>query len=372
MQVDGAEAPDGVELMDMEDFDTHRRLIFDDAKNTLIKSFPREHNGVRIELSDVDYHDPDNYTTKEQKQAIHEDKFLGRRLRGTITLKDANTGEMLDSKTITLMKVPWLSDRGTFIREGNEWGTIAQQRLLPGAYSRVQANGDLETQFNVRPGTGGAFRVQFNPASAQYRFNIGGADLHLYSLMKDIGVSDDDLRERWGDAVFEANAADYDSRTLEKAYAKIVPEWDKKNNPNRTREEKVALIKKALDRSQMAAKVARKTLPTLFSRTKAASWRSAHAAMEKCASLKVSDMRDIAMYINQHLDKDIDIDLPKEQLVQEIKNVVTTGMKDGDIRMGEVNEGDEGAAAVREMHMYNFLQKLKNQATKPSRFFDKF
>ena len=370
MLIDDAEAPDGVDLMDFEDFDKHRELIFNDAKTTLEKTFPREHNGVRMELLNTEYADPEHYSIKEQKKALHSDDYLGRRLRGTVRLTDAKTGELLDEKTMTLMKVPWLTERGTFIRGGNEWGSVAQQRLLPGAYSRVQANGDLETQFNVRPGTGGAFRVQFNPESAQYKLNIAGSDLHLYSLMKDIGISDDDLRSRWGDAVFEANAADYDSRTLEKAYNKIVPEWDKKNSPNRTKEEKIEMVRNALKRSQMAASVARKTLPNLFNRTKAASWKENGMIMEKCASLSKNDLREIAIYVNQNGDKNIDVDAPKDVLVQEIKNVITTGMKDGDITKSKLDETDDGAAAVRAARAHAFLLNLKKRINKPSKFLD--
>lgn len=264
MQIDGADTPPGVELYDMEDYAKHRELIFRDAKDTLIKQFPKEHNGVRMELEGVDYVDPDDYTYKEQKQALLEDKFLARRLRGTVKLKDAKTGQLLDSKTITLMRVPWLSNRGTFIREGNEWGTIAQQRLLPGAYSRYQNNGDIEMQFNVRPGTGGAFRVNMNPKTAQYKFSIAGSELHLYSLLHDLGVSDDTMRKKWGDAVFDMNAEKYDARVFEKAYQKIVPAWVRKKQENASHEDKARMIKEALDRSQMSASVARHTLPTLF------------------------------------------------------------------------------------------------------------
>lgn len=265
-QVDGADAPDGIELYDMEDYAKHRNLIFNDAKESLIKQFPKEHNGVRMELADVDYVDPDDYSFREQKQALLDDKFLARRLRGTVKLTDANTGELLDSKTITLMRVPWLSDRGTFIREGNEWGTIAQQRLLPGAYSRIQANGDLETQFNVRPGTGGAFRVGMNPESAQYKLNIAGSDLHLYSLLHDMGISDEAMERKWGSEILQMNAEKYDARVLEKAYQKIVPEWVRKKEVGASREKKIQLIKDAFNRSQMATAVAKKTLPNLFSK----------------------------------------------------------------------------------------------------------
>ena len=324
-----------------------------------------------MELHDVEYTDPEEYSIAEQKKALHEDKFVGRRLRGTVTLRDANTGDILDSKQMTLMKVPWLTDRGTFIREGNEWGTINQQRLLPGAYSRRQANGDLETQFNVRPGTGGAFRVQFNPQSAQYKFNIAGSDLHLYSLLKDIGVSDDTMRRSWGEAVFNTNAAEYDSRTLEKAYTKIVPEWERKKNPNRSREDKITLIKNALNRSQMAAAVARKTLPNLFDREKVAMWNETHTLMQKCASLKLNDLQDIATYINAHAEQNIDINQSKEDLASAIKKVIATGMVDGDMSKGTINPADEGAALVRQLKATRFIEQLKAKINKPSKFLDR-
>ena len=372
MQIDNAEAPRGIELYDFEDFDKHRDLIFSDAKTALVNSFPREHNGVRIELSDVDYTDPEFYSTKEQKKALHEDKYLGRRLRGKVTLTDTKTGETLDKKTITLMKVPWLTDRGTFIREGNEWGSIAQQRLLPGAYSRVQANGDLETQFNVRPGTGGAFKVQFNPESAQYRFNIANSDLHLYSLLHDLGVPDKQLEEKWGASILAINAENYDKGTIEKAYNKIVPEWDKKNNPNRTREEKIELIKAALNRSQMATSVAKKTLPNLFSREKSAAWAEAHDLMQKCASMKLTDLQDIAAYINSAADKNIDLDGDKTYLIQAIKNIVATGLENGNVSSGKIDATDDNAAFVRALKTKRFIEGLKAKITKPSKFLDKF
>lgn len=364
MIIEGAEAPDGVELMDMEDFNKHRQLIFDDAKNTLVKAFPKEHNGVRMELKDVDYEDPESFSIKQQKQALLDDSFLGRRLRGTVILKDAKTNDVLDEKRITLMKVPWLTNRGTFIKGGNEWGSISQQRLLPGAYSRVQANGDLETQFNVRTGTGGAFRVRFNPEKAEYRFNINGADLHLYSLLRDIGVSDDDLKKRWGEQVFDANAENYDARTLEKAYNKIVPEWDKKNNPDRTREQKIQLIKDALNRSQMSVVVAKKTLPSLFDRTKTASWRIAGEMMQKCSSFSSDELKQLAAYIEAYSGENIDTNANKESILNAIKNIILTGLVDGNLADGNIDKSDVGsskARAIRQQLLLADLRKMLKQ-----------
>lgn len=361
MQYEGAEVPDGVELHDFEDFDAHRNLIYDDVKNTLIKQFPKEHNGVRMELLDVDYDDPPVHSIREQKEALHQDAFLGRRLRGTIRLTDIKSGEVLDEKKTTLMKVPELTNRGTFIRGGNEWGTISQQRLLPGAYTRYQTNGDISTQFNVRTGTGGAFTVNFSPESMQYKLKIGGGEVHLYSLLKDMGYDEDTLRGKWGDAVFEANSDKYDPRTLDKAYSKIVPEWDRDKNPNRSREEKVRLISRALDRSQVATAVLKRTLPNLFDGLKAASWKFTGEAMEKTASMSLGDLQDVAAYINTVAGKNIDLNAGKQALKEEIINTVATGMADATTQSGEFDMNDPGVKVVRQLRMRRVMDKINKK-----------
>lgn len=352
-----AEMPDGVELYDLEDFDTHRDLIFNDAKTAMEKQFPKEHNGVRMELSDVKYVDPERYSISDQKRALHDDKYLMRRLRGKITLKDADTGDVLDEKSMTLMRVPYLTNRGTFIRSGNEWASISQQRLLPGAYSRFQNNGDLETQFNVRPGTGNAFRVQFNPETAQYKFSIAGSELHLYSLLHDIGVSDERMEEGWGSAILGQNKENYDARVFEKAYNKIVPEWDRKKNPGRSREEKVELIKNALDRSQVATNVVKRTLPSLFNIKKRASWVEAGEAIEKVANMSKRTLENIATYINATSDANINIEGSRDTLEEQIRNAVTTGHA---LLNGDIDTSNPGVALVQQMNMKRILDKINS------------
>lgn len=359
---EGAEPPvdshgDKVTLYDWEDFKSHRKLIFDDAKSALESQFPKEYNGKRMELSDLAYEDKDSYDIAAQKKALHEDGFIGNRLRGTVSLFDTKTGELLDKKRITLMKLPYLTNRGTFIKDGNEWGSIAQTRLLPGAYARRQNNGDLEMQFNVRPGTGGAFRVNFNPESAQYKISIGGSDIHLYSLMRELGVPDEDMEARWGRDVLSLNADNYDSRVLDKAYNKLVPEWDRDKNPGRTRDEKVSLIKNALNRSQMAVNVAKATLPNMFDRSKAASWVEDGECMAKVASMTKADLEDIAEFAGAVTGEPVAVDAPKDELVRQIRNIVSTGSVDG----STVNTEVPGVAAVRKRHMRRVLDMINSK-----------
>lgn len=367
LDINNAEIPEGVTLYDWEDQDTNRKLIYDDIINTVAKQFARkEHNGVVLNITNLKYADPENYSIKQQKEALHNDDFLARRLKGTVTLSDAKTGEILDQKkSVTLMKVPYLTGRGTFIREGNEWGTINQTRLLPGAYSRYQNNGDLETQFNVRPGTGGSFKVNFDPTTAIYKFKTAGQEFHMYSLMHILGVSDEQMRKSWGDDIFEKNKKGFDNRTLEKAYNKIVPEWDRKQNPGRSPEDKIKLIKNALNRAQMTTQVAKVTLPNLFDRTKSASWSDQGSILEKCAALNAQDLKDIAIYINNSAGKNIDVNVPKEQLEEQIKSVVNTGLLPGEIGLdSQYDMSDQAAAIVRGIQQQRLIKGLQQKLNK--------
>lgn len=347
-----------IQLYDWEDHEQNRRDIFDNVKNTMQKQFAsKEHNGVRLQITDIDYEDPEYRSIAEQKKILHEDGFLMRRLRGTATLTDTKTGEQLDQKRLTLMKVPIWTNRGTFIRDGNEWGTINQTRLIPGAYSRWQNNGELETQFNVRPGTGGSMRVLFNPEKATYKFKTAGQEFHMYSLLHDIGVSDDEMKASWGDDIFNKNKEGYDSRTFEKAYNKLVPEWDRKQHPARSQEDKATLIRNALNRAQVATAVVKHTLPNMLDREKRASWKQAGEIMQKVANLNTDDVKDIATYINAVADKNIDIEQSKASVEQQIKNVITTGNEIG----APNKQPDEGVDMVKQIQQMRMLKGLRKK-----------
>lgn len=260
--------PSGVTLRDPEDFDTLRNNIFESAKKRLLKSFPHSYNNMRLELNDVDYVDPENYSVEEQKDALLKDKFLSRRLKGTLRLVDETTNAVVEEKPMTLMRVPYLTNRGTFIYNGNEYAHITQARMMYGAYTRRQNNGDLETQFQVKPGTGSSFRVGLEPESAQYRLKVGTSKLHLYSLLTDVGVPDEQLEKMWGTAVWEKNKNKYDARVFDKAYQNLVPK--KQQILDASKEQKAEQIKQALDSTLLHEEAVKSTLPGLLASKSAA------------------------------------------------------------------------------------------------------
>ena len=136
----------------------------------------------------------------------------------------------------------------------------------------------------------------------------------MYSLLHDIGVDDDAMRERWGDEIFQINKESYDPRTLEKAYNKLVPEWDRKQHPSRELEDKITLIKNVLNRAQVSTQVIKNTLPNMLDKEKSRMWKQAGAIMSKVANLNAGQLQDIATYINQVADKHIDIEVSKDLL----------------------------------------------------------
>jgi DNA-directed RNA polymerase beta subunit len=272
--------PEGVRLIDPEDSDAMRSMIEEGVSGAMQKYVHGySYGGVRLELGNLGYAGKERFSLREQKDALLGDKPLYRRLRGDVTLVDEETNEVLDrKKNFTLARVPYLTQRGTFIHNGSEFAPIAQSRLLPGAYTRKRDNGELETLFNVRPGTGSTMRVSFDPQTAQYRLKIGSSDLHAYSVFRSLGVTDEELERRWGPEVLEANRKKYSSNVLDRVYVKAIPKWEREDTI--TAEEKVERIKESLSRAQAADVIMRRNLPNLYSREKAAHWRQVGRAIQ--------------------------------------------------------------------------------------------
>jgi DNA-directed RNA polymerase beta subunit len=274
------EPPPGITLRDPEDSDSIR----DDIDKSVLSAMQRYVNGyayggVRIELKNLQYVGPKKFTKAQQREALLDDKTLARRLRGTLRLVDDETNAVLDErKNFTLARVPYLTERGTFVDNGSEYAPVMQSRLLPGAYTRRRDNGELETHLNVRPGTGAAMRVSFDPQTAQYRIKLGSSDLHAYSVFKDLGVSDEELERRWGPDILEVNRAKYSRHTLDRLYKKAIPKWER--DETRSPEDRVKDIRAALERAQVAESILKQNLPNLFSREKAASWRMNGRALD--------------------------------------------------------------------------------------------
>lgn len=332
--IDDALPPkNGATLRDWEDTASLKHNVFDHAKDTFAAQFPQTHGGVRLEVHDLGYEGPEDYSLAEQKDALMSNKYLHRKLVGTYRLFDDKTGHMLDEQRMTVMKVPYLTERGTWIHGGSEYSTINQSRLLPGIYTRRKSNSETESHFNARRGTGPSFRIQLEPQTGVFRMNIGQANLKLYSLLHDIGVPDEHLQSAWGTELLKANKDAYDRRVFDKAYQRLV----RRPDPNATREDKVNLIKAALAATKVDKAVAMKTLPNLFNHKIASSWRKS-ASMASGAAMPPSalpqapaeaergvskdDLLAIAMLLNKQFEAGIPLDETNAALADDIRQAI--------------------------------------------------
>jgi DNA-directed RNA polymerase beta subunit len=215
-----AAAPAPVSLTPVGDTNAMRNGIFDRVKGATEKRFPVENDRYRIELGNLAYKNNKPFSKSEQKDAILKQKSLSWKLHGDWRMVDKATNKVVDEKKGEVVAhVPYMTERGTFIRDGNEYTVSAQSRLRPGAYSRRKANGELETHFNILDG-GRSFHVVMDPASAQFTMQVGGSKMNLYPVLRSMGVSNEQIQKTWGNEIYNRNQSEDDSakRALKQFY----------------------------------------------------------------------------------------------------------------------------------------------------------
>ncbi len=253
---------DEADLWDMDDHPGMRKRIEDGTIEEWSRIFPQEYGNVRVEAKNLRFSGKDRYSLTDQRKAWMENRMLSKSLKADLELYDKETGDKLDGKSVTLMRVPYYTDRGDFVYNGNHFTGTIQSRMIPGIYTRRQNNGILESQINTRVGTGSQFRVALDPEDGQFRLRTKGSDLHLYSVMKDAGVSDDEIAEAWGPEVLELNRQKYDSRALGKAVSKMVPKYEQADTDDIG--QKASKLIAALDKAQVAKSSVDKTIASYW------------------------------------------------------------------------------------------------------------
>lgn len=188
------------------DYKTLRTLIYDNVKQAVTKRFPLSNQRYILDIQDLDYADPQDVSLKDQKKAIMENTSVGRRLRGSWVLRDAVTNKQIakTAKT-TLLKVPYITDRGTFIRSGSQYTFNTIMRLQPGVYTKRNTDDQISAQFNVKRGTGAGFGMKFTPSSGIFYITKGTRNVPAYAVMHDMGISDAQMEKSWGKELFLKN-----------------------------------------------------------------------------------------------------------------------------------------------------------------------
>lgn len=249
-------------MRSFDDIRSTRSAIFGGIKAAASSIQPLTNQRHTLTVADVDWDDADETKPiKTQKQAILKGDTLSRSLKGTLNLVDNATGKVLDSRRTTLAKIPYLTDRGTFIVNGTEYTLANQMRLRPGVFTRVAQSGEVESHVNVMPGKGPSHRYSLNPEKGVFSVGIGQSSIPIMPLLKAMGANDKQIREAWGNEIYAANASTDDPHHLDKLFSKL---GKVKQGEVPTADSKRQAIADAIARMELDPEVTSRTLGQPF------------------------------------------------------------------------------------------------------------
>ena len=238
------------------DIDGTRKLLFDNVLAAAQKIEPVMNPRHTLSIQDPRWQGPETFSYADQKKAILSRGSLSRKLMGTMVLSDAE-GNELARKNAQLARVPWMTNRGTFINKGNEYTMSHQMRLRPGVFTRRKQNGELESHVNVSKGFG--HRIFLDPESGIFRIKMGQAKIPLFPLLKTMGVSDKQMRASWGNELTTANMGKSDPRAISKLYGKLFRDGDASEM------DQAAAVTKAFEDMELDPNVTKRTLGQPYS-----------------------------------------------------------------------------------------------------------
>lgn len=239
-----------------DDTKTAREWVFDGVQQAAANLPPVSNNTHSLAIQDVHYAPMKPVTPDDEKLAVLQRQSITRPLRGTWVLTDNATGEVVDSKKTILAHVPHMLDSGAFMRNGNKIMLRNQSRLRPGIFARRKENGEIEAHVNVQPQDGQIHRYHLDPSSGVFNLVVGQAKAPLYVMLKALGASDPEIRDAWGQQVWEANKMEDHPRNLLKIYERFAKGKDKHS----TAETQYAAIRERADRINLDPVVSQATL----------------------------------------------------------------------------------------------------------------
>lgn len=188
----------------LEDSTTRREKIRQAAIQGLSKAFPMKAGKWTVELADARV-EPREFSSREQKVAILEGKTLSERVRGDLTVRDAQGAVASRTPGFTLLHLPYFTPRHTFILDGTEYSVSNQLRTKPGVYVRRRGNEELEASFNLSKGAN--FKVMMEPEKGLLYMQPGHttARVALYPVLRALDVPHTDIARSWGSQVATIN-----------------------------------------------------------------------------------------------------------------------------------------------------------------------
>lgn len=187
----------------MEQFNHKQSVerLLTNVRNEFEALFPYEREEYRFEVKNIQIEEP-SVSYEEQQRAFLNDDSIEAKVRGTVEVY--HKGELVKThKDTILTRIPYPTERGSYIAGGNELIVLNRMQMRNGIYvypKRTVNHTDMLTA-EVRSGYQ-RFRINFDTQNAKMRLeglamdygkaNPGAVD--VIALLKFLGVSDGELK----------------------------------------------------------------------------------------------------------------------------------------------------------------------------------
>ena len=185
-------------MIDFEQqYEDLKRKTVESIRNLFpIKGKVREISVENIQVKDAPIDDYESQLDIRMKQGS-----LTSAVTGTVILKEGN--KVISKANMRLANVPRITQRGSYLIDGNEYQVPIQARLRPGVFHRVKDNQELESFINLK---GFQSKILFDPEKVNFLFNIGTVNIKLLPLLHGLGLSRQQIEAAWGKEVYEIAA----------------------------------------------------------------------------------------------------------------------------------------------------------------------
>lgn len=197
------------DMYDPTDFKEVGNRIRSNVVKAIEKRFPVVGEKYTLKVENVHYEKEKNTTKAAEREIILNDGSLNDRLKGDWVLYDNATGQEIQRKSATLLSVPRMTSRGTFIRNGSELGLKHMFRLRPGIYTRIKNNGVVAAHINPQQTTGRQMSLDMDPSTGVFSVGRGTRTYGLLPILLAGGMDEETIKASWGEELFNANKAKY-------------------------------------------------------------------------------------------------------------------------------------------------------------------
>ncbi len=235
-------------------------------KDALQAYFPIQGRFQALELKGIEFDDKLHLDDiKSQENAKNNERTWGIPVYGHISLIDKTTGKELHTSKVKLTTLPKLTKRFSYIVDGGEWQVESQWRLRSGIYAKRKENGQFHAEFNLAKQFAAESHVYepFDPATKKFKFKYGTTNIPLYSMLKAVGISDEQMKKSWGEDIYKANLSKDPHKDILSFYNKLEKRGvyaEKAADGKVTYPAACAAIVKALDDTKLLPETTKATL----------------------------------------------------------------------------------------------------------------